>query len=146
MVKSLAYKAVMFLIKHFLLRDAWLVATTVNKNGEIQSISYPEQIKVVFLGNEFFGFVDKTKSVLEGVEFRIDTPQCVSFSANEYLYDNFEDAEELYIQLNDKVKPEKPKIIAKGPSYDKKSAPVKYAPIGPRRVYKGKSKKTGRKK
>ena len=57
MLKKLAYKVVMFLIKHFLVRDAWLVSTERNKKGELISVSSPEKIKVVFLGYEYFGFI-----------------------------------------------------------------------------------------
>ena len=142
MIKKLAYKTVMFLIKHFLLRDAWLVTKSVNSKGDTQSVSYPEQIKVVYLGSEFFGFIDKKNSQLEGVNFTLDTPQCVSFSENEYLYETFDDAEDFYLVARDTVKPEKTKIIAKGPSYDKKSAPVRYSPIGPKKT----TRKGGRKK
>ena len=145
MVKKLAYNTVMFLIKHFLLRDAWLVTKSVNSKGETQSVSYPEQIKVVYLGSEFFGFIDKKDSQLEGVDFKLDTPQCVCFSENEYLYETFDDAEDFYLVARDTIKPEKTKIIAKGPSYDKKSAPVRYAPIGPKKSNKS-NKKGGRKK
>ena len=140
MLKKLAYKVVMFLIKHFLVRDAWLVSTERNKKGELISVSSPEQIKVVFLGYEYFGFVERADAEMEGVEYSIQS-QCVSFPDTDYLYETYEDAADLYSVLKNDIKVQKEKIIAKGPTFDKKSAPVRYSNIGPRKTNKKNKRK-----
>lgn len=140
MLENVAYYFTMFLIKHFLTKEKWLVSLDV-KYKKVKDYFGPTKVKVVNLGAcRPIGFVDKVDLTDMGLG-KLDA-HCEVFNEDDFFFDTEDLALEYIKSL--KRKPRKRKIIVKGPGYSEtKKEPVSFKEIKPVRKNnkKAKSKK-----
>lgn len=139
MLENLVYNFVMFLIKHFLTQEKWLVSLDV-KHSKVKDYFGPTKVKVINLGScRPIGFVDK----VDLTDFGLGklNAHCEVFTESDFFFDTEELALDYVKTL--KRKPRKRKIIVKGPGYSETSKePVSFKAIKPvKNKTKAKSKK-----
>ena len=143
-MKKLVKKVVMFLIKTFLLEKRWRVIKGEANKGKLSFLSKPDLVYVVDLG-VILGFIRGQEVCFEPYEPCHLDDSCFVFSEETYLFDNKIDALDFYTAALKRYKPKKPKVIAKGPGYEKKTkrtdGPINIKMIGPN----GKNKLKGNK-
>ncbi len=137
MLKNVAYYFTIFLIKHFLTEEKWLVSLDV-KHKKVKDYFGPTKVKVVDLGAcRPIGFVDKVDLTDMGLD-KLEA-HCEVFTENDFFFDTEELALNYVKSL--KRKPRKRKIIVKGPGYSEtKKEPVSFKEIKPVRKNNKKAK------
>lgn len=137
MVKNFVYNFIMFLIKHYLTQEKWLVSLDV-RYKKVKDYFGPTKVKVVDLGAcRLIGFVDKVD--LSDMGLGTIDAHCEVFTENDLFFDTEEQAVQYVKSL--KRKPRKRKIIVKGPGYSEtRKETISFQEIKPVRK-KAKSKK-----